>query len=361
MHKPSENLRIKIALDTQILSYLVDNTYPNLTLFIKELSQNQFVDIICSRFAIYEFIGIRKLEHYLRCLVNETVLKGGKLNFSSAIKYKSEFNTPELKYADTYQSVKEEVEKELSLMYDDFGIVYDNINIHNNLWKPHQDLVLSTRISKEDSLLLLSSIFPDTLYKEDFLVLLTNDKQFHGVFCDDKEIEISNTVFTDNILKKPHIFHLKSIPLSTGRKLNLIDDTISGDEMKTFANQFIVEQIIEKNNKLFLGTIESCPANMQGKLMCFKLVANELLKGIYITVLSEKLEYVYNHKELLENFYNVTQINNYPYIPDAGIDNSRNISIEMKDKEGNYLNDEDYQKLSKNALIFIHPDSSLMI
>ncbi len=359
MENPTDNLRIKIALDTMLLSYLVDNTYPSLTIFIKALSENPFVDIVCSRFAVYEFIGIRKLEHYLRCLIDKTKKNGGTANLSSAIKFKNEFDTPELKYIEAYTVVKEAVEKELALIENDFGIIYESVNIHNDLWKPHQDLVLSTRISKEDSLLLLSSVFPDCLKKEDHLVLLTNDKQFYNALCGDKEIETSNTVFKENGLIKPYTYHLKRIALNVGRKfINLIDNTMSEDEVKDFINQFIIEHIMERNKKLFLGKIVTCPVNMQGKLMCFKLMAPELVNEIYVTVLSAKLDNIYNHKQRLEHFYNINRIETYPYIPDDQITTSRNISIEIKDKEEEYLSDADYKKVFENGnLVFIHPDS----
>lgn len=358
MEKPSDNLRIKVALDTQILAYLVDNTYPNLNLFIKALSESPFVDIVCSRFAIYEFIGIRKLEHYLRCLVEETNKKGGQINFSSALKYKNDFDTPELKYIDAFKTVKKKVEEELIIIDNDYGIIYENINIHNDLWKPHQELVLSTRISKEDSLLLLSSVFPEPLRKEEYLILFTNDKQFYKALCGEKEVQISDNIFRGNNLVIPHTYHLTKINLTGGGKsINFIDDILTKDEIKDFINRFILEHIKKKNKSLYIGKIVSCPLNVQGKLMCFKLDANELIEDVYITVLSSKLEYIYNHKEPLNDYYNITKIRNYPYIPDDNIDTSRNISVEMKN-DGHYLNKDDYKKVSENGnLIFIHPDS----
>ncbi|WP_417369847.1 hypothetical protein [Flavobacterium beibuense] len=361
MENPNNNLRIKVALDTQILAYLVDNTYPNLTFFIKILSECPFIDIVCSRFAIYEFIGIRKLEHYLRELVNETKKKGGTVNFSSAIKYKSEFDSPELKYTDAFDKVKESVEKELALIYDDYGIIYESVNIHNDLWKPHQDLVLSTRISKEDSLLLLSSVFPDSLAPEDYLILFTNDNQFYNALCGEKEVETSDRVFEENNLIKPYTYHLKKLYLKDQSTLNLINPDIefTEDNIRSFTTNFILEHITEKNKKYFLGKIVSCPQKMIGKLMCFKLHAEELSEKIYVTILSNKLEYIYNHKEPLKDFHNGTPIETYPYIPSD--ENSRKISVEVKKKgTEEYLDENDYKKVSENGnLIFIHPDSFL--
>ena len=362
MQNPPDNLRIKIALDTQILAYLVDNTYPNLTFFIRTLSESPFVDIVCSRFAIYEFIGIRKLEHYLRCLVSETQNKGGQINFSSALKYKNEFDTPELKYVDVYENIKQAVEEELVKIYNDFGIIHESVNIHKDLWEPHQDLVLSTRISKEDSLLLLSSVFPDTLRKEDYLVLFTNDNQFYKALCGDGETEISDKVFQEHGLIKPHTYHLTKVQLyQTGQSCNIIGDSLNEEEIKEFVCKFILEHILNKNKELYVGRIVSCPASMEGKLMCFKLFADELNKDVYVTILSHKLDYLYHHRESLKDFYNITKISDYPYIPNNEVDTSRNISVEIKNKEGEYLSKEDYEKVSENGnLIFINPDTFII-
>lgn len=155
-----ENFKIKIAVDTQILAYLVDNTYPSLNIFFETLFNCPFVDIVCSRFVTYEFIGIRKQEHYLREIYTKTVAKGGIMNFSSALKYKGDWSAPELDYKDIYLDVKAKVEAELKKINDDYGIEYSD-GWDQSLWHPHQDLVLSSRISKEDSLALLSTLIPD--------------------------------------------------------------------------------------------------------------------------------------------------------------------------------------------------------
>lgn len=62
-----DTFKIKVFLDTNILCYLVDNTYPALTSFIDTLNKLPVVDIISSDFVLTEFIGVRKQEHYLRC------------------------------------------------------------------------------------------------------------------------------------------------------------------------------------------------------------------------------------------------------------------------------------------------------
>lgn len=350
-----DNFRIKIELDTQILAYLVDKTYPNLYLFIEELSKSPFVDIVCSRFAIYEFVGIRKVEHYLRCLVDEATKNGTTPNFSSALKYKNEFDIPEMPYSKVFSKIKKAVENELKEISDLLNLSYDTLTFPDKLWKPHQDLVLSTRISKEDSLLLMSSIFIEELRKEDYFVLLTNDSQFHTSL---KEKE------TDEILKKykltkPKVHFLRNIVLKDKTKFDLVSDKERNFDIKDFTTKFILERIKEKNQKLYIGKVKTCPEKHKGELLCFGLEANTLENNLYLSVLSEKLEYLYNIKEPLTDFHygrEGKRIEN-TYTPIKENKDSRNISVQVK-VNGDYLNEEDYSKISKTGdLVFIHPDT----
>ena len=352
-----DNFRIKIALDTQILAYWVDKTYPNLCLFIEELSKSPFVDIVCSRFAIYEFVGIRKVEHYLRCLIYKPTENGAKPNFTSALKYKNEFNNPEIPYSKVFSEIKKAVENELKQIDDLLDIDYDTLTFPNELWEPHQDLVLSTRMSKEDSLLLMSSIFNDELKKEDYLVLLTNDKQFY-----DSIEEESGEIFQKHNLTKPKVYSLKEMNIE-GTTINLVSDKKEEEIIKDFTTKFILERIKEKNQKLYIGKVSSCSKSFEGKLLCFKLEANTLENNLYLSILSKNLEYLYNIGSKLTNFHAKRKaIEKYPYTPieyidEKGKDISCNISVQVK-VNGDYLNEEDYSKISKTGdLVFIHPDT----
>ena len=348
-----DNFRIKIALDTQILAYWIDNTYPNLSLFIEELSKSPFVDIVCSRFAIYEFVGIRKVEHYLRCLIYKPTENGAKPNFTSALKYKNEFNNPEIPYSKVFPEIKKAVENELKVIDDLLDIDCDTLTFPNELWEPHQDLVLSTRISKEDSLLLMSSIFNDELKKEDYLVLLTNDKQFY-----DAIEEESGEIFQKHNLTKPKVYSLKEMNIE-GTTINLVSDKKEEEIIKDFTTKFILERIKEKNEKLYIGKVKRCPEKYKGKLLCFGLEADTLGNNLYLSVLSEKLEYLYNIKEPLTDFHygrEGKRIEN-TYTPIKENKDSRNISVKVKEN-GDYLSKENYSKISKTGdLVFIHPDT----
>lgn len=291
---------------------------------------------------------------------DETKKEDGHVNFSSVLKYKNEFDTPELKYTDAYENVKKAVEEELIKIDSDFGIIYENVDIHNGLWKPHQQLVLSTRISKEDSLLLLSSVFPESLRKEEHLVLLTNDNQFYNALCGEKEVETCNKVFKENGLTKPYTYYLKKMTLKQATALNLIDynSGLTEENINNFAKKFIVEHIKEKNKSTLLGEVISCACNeeLKKRLLCFQLnEGQELVANLYISILTKDF-ILYNHPTKLSNFKCYGDIT-LPYTSTED-EKSKEISIELVDKDGNSLD----EALMKNVtsvgnLVFMHPDS----
>lgn len=362
MGNPTDRLRVKVALDTQILAYLADNTYPNLTFFIKALSENKYVDIVCSRFAIYEFIGIRKLEHYLRALVKKTETEGGKVNFSSALKYKREFNSPELKYIDAYEDIKKSVEEELNTIYNDFNITYENVNIHNELWKPYQDLVLSTRISKEDSLLLISSVFPDSFNREEYLILFTNDGQFHQALTGDEK-ENSDKVFEQNGLKRPYSFNLREITLQNKEAINLVayKTNLVEEKLTEFSSEFIFEHIRDKNKSIIIGETISCACSQELKkeLICFKLQDNqELTENMYLSILTKEFK-LYNHPVTLSDFRCQNTKVDLPYKAE-GDGKSKEIAIRLVNKEGELLEESLMESITAvGNLVFVHPDSNV--
>lgn len=353
-----ENFKVKIAVDTQILAYLVDKTYPSLNFFFELLLDCPFVDVVCSRFVTYEFIGVRKLEHYLRAIHAKTTATGGVMNFNSVLRYKGGWSAPELKYEDVYLDIKAKVEADLKAINDDYGIEYSE-GWDQSLWLPHQDLVLSSKISKEDSLALLSTLIPDGTKVEKNLIFLTNDDAFYRAFCTDMKMPSVDNVFAAHGITKPQLHKLSDIKMKAGKKIDLLIAGKTKEQIGEFIVEFLLEQIKDQNKELMLGTVTACPKSMAGKLLCFVLVAEELKANHFVTIISNKLEFIFSPEVALKDFHNVNvgQINNYPYKPDGSV-NSENISVELKDGEGNFLNAALYTELTKKGnLIFIHPDS----
>jgi hypothetical protein len=352
---------IKLALDTNILSYLLDGTYPNLNKFIKYLNESGLVDLFCSQFVIYELIEIRKLEHYIRKIHAKTTAGGTQMNFSSVLKYRKDWSAPELDYGEICDDIMTLVENNVQQIYDDYGIEYNDASIHRGLWEPHQKLVLTSKISKEDSLVLLSSVFPDIGIIEKDVIFFTNDDKFYRAYTGTgkDKIEKLEEVFTSNNIPSPTVMKISDIicPISK-TKFNIINDNKSEDEIKQYVKDFIFEHFQLKNLLSYLGKISKngCGNNY---MMCFKLdQEKELNENIYLSILTKDLM-VINIPKALKSFWSGGSIiKNYPFRIKSSIINSENISVSLKDENNNpIVSREIYDAIMTNGnLIFTHPD-----
>jgi len=359
-----EKYRLKIALDTQILSYLLDETYPQLNDLISFLGDSSYVDLKCSGFSIYEFIEIRKREHYFREVVNVSRNNSTKVNFSSLLKYKNSWSAPELDYYNNYLKIKVAVEDDINKIYDDFNIDFETTQLHSQLWGPHKDLVLTSKISKEDSLVLLSNAYPDNEDLEEYLILLSNDEGFVTDY--NKGLEESScmkNVFLFNDITPPHCYKLADIrtPI-TGTPFNIKVTENNSLSLKDFCQKFIIEHIELQcaQNGLLLGKIIPCAARRELidelKLLCFNLKKKELNNNLYLSVIPKDLSKMELLHSRVSNFHNQeTEITTYPYIPNEGDSEAKGISVSLHDLIST-TDDFDRIKVPGNLLL-IHPDN----
>ena len=181
---PGENFKLKFFLDTNILSFINDETYSGLNLAMNIFKNCGFINLVSSRYVIYEFVGIRKREHYLRKVVTSYTADSGVVNISSLLKYRDNFSAPEVDFSTVQASIQESVEKELEEITTNFGISYSSNLLHDDLLKPTFDICLGSKISKEDSLVLTSSLLPESSRHEKFIHLLSKDEQFTKAFSE---------------------------------------------------------------------------------------------------------------------------------------------------------------------------------
>lgn len=349
--------KIKVALDTNILSYLLDDTYESLNLLVQYFNSIDFVEIECSNFVLYELIGVRKLEHYIRKLSDESKKGKKKVNFSSLFRYRSKWNAPELPYSRCSKHVKTEVEKELEQLTTGCSIKFTG-DIHKDVWEPHKDFVLSSKLSKEDCMVLMSSVFPHIGKTQDNLLFFTNDEDFYNAYNqkEDNKTDI-NKVFCDYSINKPNVCHIKNIPCSD-RGDNHLDlrKELNGDRIKSFANIFVFNHLKKANCKYYLGNIIKCKSK-KDNLLCFRLYADQLNKDIYLTIVTKELQIV-NIPKRQKAFWSHGEITSFPYSPTESED-SREISIRLLDDSGeSLLSQEEWSNVKVNGnLVFIHPDS----
>ncbi|UJS17369.1 MAG: hypothetical protein L3J17_15875 [Candidatus Jettenia sp.] len=348
-----DNFRINFYLDTMILSYLLDKTYPCLTQTIEFLKNCPFSDLVSSHYVIFEFVGIRKREHYLRELVKKCQGPEGTLNMSSLLKYKDDFSAPEVKFEDIQLTIKTKVEEELSKITKDFSIEYSKNIIHNGLLQPTFDICLSSKISKEDSLVLCSAVLPNEQISEDFVLILSNDRQF---VQDSSETKL-NEIFRNHSIKKPLVEYLKDFKLEDGTKIDLtISENI--DKVPDFVIKKLKELVIKKNKDLFLGKTIKCASKSPSNTICFNLESNTFLnKDIYIVIIGSDLNFFYSIKARGE-FWNHEEIKSYPFQSTSVEPISFLIYDKSDDGIKKELASEIIEMLSKSGnLVFIHPHS----
>ena len=285
-----EKFRVKFYLDTNILAYIVDNTYSGLSTMMEYLKNSAFCDLISSKYVIFEFVGIRKREHYLREIIaNSTSAATGQLNVSSLLKYRDDFNAPEV----TFDTVKSNIERKVMQELKDilnFEIDYEKNILHNDLLIPTFELTLRTKISRHDSIVYISSTWPDIETKEDFVFLISNDQAF---VQNTSHPDVDEVIQTHG-LTKPHVEWMRSLQENNAHKINL---TTSADDalLPIFLPTKLKELIIEKNRAFFIGKTIQCGsgAGFPTDVVCFSLNSNtQLNNNIYLTIIGKDLDFI---------------------------------------------------------------------
>lgn len=353
-----DRFRIKFYLDTNILAYLVDNTYSGLTNTINYLKESDFADLVSSKYVIFEFVGIRKREYYLRQVVANSSSGTTQVNMSSLLKYKDDFSAPEVEFNSVKAEIKQKVMQELEDITSNFNIDYESNILHDKLLEPTFDITLSTKISRHDSLMYVSSVWTDTLLKEEFVFIMSNDQTFVQN-CSDPDID---HVLASHTLQKPQVEWLRSLKENNNHKLNL---TLAADDvnLSSYLPNKLKELIIEKNKQYFLGKTIACGnSNKFPKtLVCFELKENTTLdSNLYLTIVGKDLDFIYSTKLPVVSFWNQIEINEYPFKNAA----PTNISFMPKedDGKGNHvpLPSQVLEMLRESGnLVFINPDGMI--
>jgi len=351
-----ERFRIKFYLDTNILAYLIDNTYSGLTQTINYLKDSEFSDLVSSKYVIFEFVGIRKREHYLRAVVSSGA-GAGQVNISSLLKYRDDFNAPEVDFNTVKAGIKHTVNQELEAITNNFEIVYERNVLHDSLLLPTFDLALSTKISRHDALMYVSSVWADAALKEEFVFVMSNDQSFVQN-CADEAID---NVLQNHNLQKPQVEWLRSIEGIDAQRLNLTSAT-DDVHLNDFVPAKLIELIIKKNKQFYLGKTIQCGngANFPTDVVCFRLRENtELHNNLYLTIIGKNLDFIYSTKLPINDFYDQTSIQNYPLLKTVTTD----ISFRPQENNEGTPVTLPYNVLSRlresGNLVFINPDGMI--
>lgn len=349
----SEKFRVNFFLDTNILCYLVDDTYPALTAFIKALAEMPVVSLFTSEYVLSELIEVRKKEDYYQEVVKRSKTDGRYINISSFIKYNKRYDIPHYSYGgDLVEPVTEQVNQDIDKIVYDFGITFDS-KFNDQLLAPMKGICLSSKISHEDSLVLVSSLYKrEEKLPSGKVILLTNDKDFVD-WCQKAELDITR-VLGNYGLSMPYVERLWKIGCIFGENSTHWDLTDINANGEAIAKEYIKECIMLMYAKYYIGyvthseKVTKAPAHT----LFLKVKADSLDNTIYTIILDKDLNFLYCPQKKAD-FYRDGHSLSEPFVPTEGQDKVGFV-CEMREGEG----EEIFDKINRYGnMVFIHPDS----
>ena len=345
---------LRFFLDTNLLIYLIDNTYQSLTDLIELINDSEFAQLVSSKYVILEFVGARKREHYYRIAAKNSMEKSGtsEINFSSLIKYKDSFKNPDAVFEDEIEGIRNEVLSEVDRIAIDFGIEYEYSSLHADLLQPTLDVCLSSKIASQDSLVLVTSALPQP-QQTNSVVMLTNDNSFYQSYNDSNVSALLNETHS---IEPPRILRLNS------NQYNVIaigDNAISREEMKKRLTSMIIDLMKNKLASYYLGkTITPNNDGFPKGCIALKIEPGKTLnQENYLIIIGEKLDYFYTTKKPINFWHNNNPIND-GFEATAG-NNKLTFMIDIFESiEDENVGQEMLTEINTTGnLVFIHPDS----
>lgn len=356
---------VRFFLDTNVLVYLVDETFQGLTDLIELLNNSPFSELTSSKYVIFEFVGVRKREHYLRLAAETVRTSGGQVNFSSLIRYKDSYSIPNVDFEKVIPDIQKEVDEELKKIISYYGIDYEYSSLHKDQLQPTFDTCLSSKLDNQDCLVLISSVLPQPDCTNEDIILLTNDAKFLSDF--DSAKSNIDKILSSHSISLPRLVPLNNIKLAEGGALNLtapIDKAELEEKLTPLLLETIKKKVSSLNPSLYLGTtFKPTSARFPPNGICFKLVEDyQLPENVYVTILSKELDFIYNSKKKITAFsHNGTAVTGGYELP-PGRKNNISFLLEEDDEEGNpkAIDADIIDALrAEGNLVFLHPDSEV--
>lgn len=351
-----EKFSINFFLDTNILVYLIDNTYPALTGFIKTLVNMPVVSLFTSEYVLAELVEVRKKEDYYQEVIKQSKKDKRYINLSSFITHNKRYDIPHYPYGGNLVApVKCHVDKDIEKIVKGFGIVYDS-KFNDQLLSPMKDICLSTKISREDSLVLVSSLFRgDKKVIPNRVVLLTNDNDFEQ-WSDSAKKDIED-VLKNNGLTMPYVEHLSRLgKMITGdnKRWDLINNAKTKEDGEKIAFGYASKILMWMFKDNYIGLVK--PAAKVTKApkntLFVKVKAASLDNDLYTVVLDKDLSFLYCPQNKAD-FYRDGKRITPPFIPKSKKDKVGYV-VNLREKETARI----FKRLNVDGnMVFIHPDS----
>lgn len=288
-----EIFKVDFFLDTNILVDYVQGENQLLIQSLDYLVECPFVKLRSSHYVEFEFTEVRKKNEFFKIVHGEYPSK--KPENRTCVKNYGNNDWKDngldyLSYKDTIQSC---IEQNLTLLKNNLKVDFDDHVLHENLVKTTCKIVLQTKISREDCMVLVSCMYPSPVEKLLYCVILTNDKQYNNAYNKSKEC-VDKILGHDDVCL-PQFFCLKDMPV---QQLKNESDIIE------FWNKIIVSFIIDKNASDYVGhTIKPSAKSITNGHIWFDM--EEKYKKLYG---SDGLVFI---PKDLSDYQNLVNCNNY--------------------------------------------------
>ena len=355
---PTESFSIRVFLDTNILVFLIDNSFPSLSTFIKLASKSPLYHLVSSKFVLYEFVGVRKKEHYLRKIAADAKRsRKGEINFSTIIKAANVrgFDSRDVDFEPLIQKIRRDVNLEIKKIVTGYGEIFDYGSVYTEQLGSVFDLCLRSRLSNSDSYVLISAVGPSPGTNVPKIALLTDDQAF---------FKYADGVYGPNPLKKNKLCTPEMWSVTEASFLGPGTNLRRAISPRTLKSKFIngtISIIKEQNPGLFLGKTFK-PTNLPPNLVSFKLEKGQKAPpNKYVSIIGKDLDFIFTSKTKIDNFW----LNGAPITLTTRFPSNRknNVSMRLRDIDSRGV-EQDVDPAIMEILrgdgnyVFLHPENA---
>ena len=252
--------KIDFFLDTNILVDYIQGENKKLVDSLEFLANSDFVTLHSSHYVEFEFTEVRKRNEFFRIAHGKYPPKDflkEKNSFWNWLKQKfhkvtnaKNYGTKNWKdsgfdYLDYKEDIGKVIKDDIVKLKNQLHIDFDDHVLHEKLVHTACEIVLETKISREDSMVLVSCVLPTPVDYLDFCVILTNDNQYYNAYMNSKKT-------IDGILDKENIPHIHKF-LNTKHIGNVNLYSSESIDIKSFWNEILIKLIKSKNKSSYLG------------------------------------------------------------------------------------------------------------
>lgn len=349
-HFVDDRFKIDIFLDTNILVDYVLNTKPALTHSINYLNNKKSVRLRSSHYVEFELTEVLKLCYFGYVLFGHYPNNKEKSQIRS-----NNWYLKNVDYAQKMEEIKLKVNQKMSILKSTFERLFDDHVLHEKLIEPTCNLFLQTNVSREDSLVTISSVYPKRDESLEFVALLSNDSRFCSAI--NKNETVINTVMDPCELKRPIILNAKRLCCSSIKShINLSDCNYDNSKIEKFWDYKILDLVKKKNEDTFIGSTYKFgkPGTISGECIYFSLNNTSILKKtdyllFFTNNADETISIKINKNDGKLEFWNA----NHPVtLPN---DNPKNLKYSFRPLEG-MLDSDEIEKLRepKNLVFYLN-------